>query len=168
APVHLIEFADFGCGHCRMLYAQVHAAMAQDPSLLRMTFVNYPLNSDCNPAIKQPFHASACELAAASECAHEQGQWAALAPHLFDRGSTLDRAALVALASSLSMDGDAFASCLARPETRARVTRDAELGIAAGVEATPTFLLNGRRVVGGRPMPVFEAMLAAMKEASRP
>ncbi len=168
APVHLVEFADFGCGHCRILYAQVHAAMAQDPGLLRMTFVNYPLDSACNPAIKQPFHPNACELADASECAHQQGKWAALAPHLFDRGPSLDRGALVSLASSLGMDGDVFATCLAKPETRAQVTRDAELGIAAGVEATPTFLLNGRRVVGGRPMPVFEAMLAVMKEASSP
>lgn len=168
APVHLVEFADFGCGHCRMLYAQVHDFMERHPGTLRMTFVNYPLNNSCNPAIKQVFQSNTCDLAAASECAHQQGQWAAIAPHLFDQGSDLDMGGLMALGTSLGLDQNTFAACLASPETRARVTADAELGIAAGVKGTPTFLLNGRRVVGGRPTAVFEAMVATMKEAKRP
>jgi protein-disulfide isomerase len=165
APVHVVEFADFGCGHCRMLFTQLHQYMAAHPGEMRMTFVNYPLNSDCNPAMSKPYHAAGCTLAAASECAHAQGKWEAMVPHLFNRASELDSSGLLALAASLGLDGDAFHTCMNDPATAARVTADAELGVQVGVDGTPTFLLNGRRVIGGRPLPVLEAMIAAIKEA---
>jgi protein-disulfide isomerase len=165
AAVHVIEFADFGCGHCRLLFTQLHHYMEAHPGDLRVTFVNYPLNSDCNPAMAKPYHAAGCTLAAASECAHAQGKWEAMVPHLFERASALDSSGLLALAASVGLDGDAFHACMSDPATVERVTADAELGISVGVDGTPTFLVNGRRVIGGRPQPVLEAMIAAIKEA---
>ena len=162
APVHLIEFADFGCGHCRMLYHQVHAFMEAHPGVLRMSFVNYPLNSECNPAINRPFIPNSCLLASASECAHAQGKWAQMAEQLFALGSKLDAASLVRLAGTLDLSVPEFEACLGDPTTAQRVTQDAEMGIAAGVDGTPTFLLNGHRVVGGRPQPILEAMIQAV------
>ena len=168
APVHLVEFADFGCGHCRMLYHQVHAYMERHPGVLRMTFMNYPLDSACNPAIDKPFHPNACLLADASECAHAQGKWEPMAAQLFAMASRLDRDGLVSLATAQGLDVTAFTACLDAPSTRARVTRDAEQGVASGVDGTPTFLLNGHRVVGGRPQPIFEAMVEAVRAARSP
>ncbi|MGB0590553.1 MAG: vitamin K epoxide reductase family protein [Myxococcota bacterium] len=165
APVHAVEFADFGCGHCRMLFAQLHHYMEAHPGELRVTFVNYPLNSDCNPAMGKPYHAAGCMLGAASECAHAQGKWEALVPYLFERASSLDSSSLLALAASVGLDGNTFHACMNDPATLERVKADAELGIKAGVDGTPTFLLNGRRVIGGRPQPVLEAMITAIKEA---
>jgi len=165
APVHLIEFADFGCGHCRQLYREVHSYMAEHPGTLRMTFVNYPLDKGCNRAMDRHFHANACMLAAASECAHAQGKWDAMAHHLFEQGPWLDQEGVLGLATTLGLDMAAFTPCVAAPETQARIVADAELGIAAGVKGTPTFLLNGRRVIGGRPPLVLAAMISAMKEA---
>ena len=168
APVHLVEFADFGCGHCRMLYHQIHAYMAQHPGVLRMTFMNYPLDNGCNPAIDKPYHPNACLLGAASECAHAQGKWEPMAAQLFELASRLDRGGLISLATTQGLDVDTFTACLDDPNTRARVTRDAEQGVAAGVDGTPTFLLNGHRVVGGRPQPILEAMIEATKAAKTP
>ncbi|MDP6943511.1 MAG: thioredoxin domain-containing protein [Myxococcota bacterium] len=165
APVHLVEFADFGCGHCRQLYHQVHTYMAEHPGVLRMSFVNYPLDKSCNPAIPQSFHPNACMLAAASECAHQQDRWDTMAHQLFEQGPWLDQDGVLTLAGALGLDLPAFSRCLAAPETGARVLQDAELGIAAGVDGTPTFLLNGRRVIGGRPPKVFAAMVDAIREA---
>ena len=166
APVHIVEFADFGCGHCRVLFEQLHQLMNRAPDLLRVSFVNYPLNSQCNPAISQPFHAKGCLLASASECAHAQGKWEAFVPNLFQYARQLDESSLGPLAAELGLDRGAFERCLSDPETLARVNADAELGISAGVDGTPTFLINGRRVVGGRPQVVLEAMIEAMKEGN--
>ena len=165
APVHIIEFADFGCGHCRVLFEQLHHAMAKEPETLKVSFVNYPLNSQCNAAISKPYHQAGCMLASASECAHAQGRWAEMSTHLFQRARQLDSAALSGLATSLGMDRAAFDRCMSDPATLERVKADAELGIQAGVDGTPTFLINGRRVVGGRPHAVLEAMIATFKEA---
>ena len=165
APVHVVEFADFGCGHCRTLFEQLHHYMEAHPETLRMTFVNYPLNSECNPALKKPYHAAGCTLASASYCAHAQSAWGVFAPHLFNMSREVDAQALTQLAKTLGLDASTFEACMMNPETLAKVRSDAELGIKAGVDGTPTFLLNGRRVVGGRPMPVLEAMIGAMKEA---
>ena len=162
AAVHMVEFADFGCGHCAVLYEMAHQYMVANPEQLRMSFIHYPLSSDCNPAIPERYNPTSCLLAYASECAHQQGQWEAMAAHLFSEGRGLEREALVAFAPQVGLDMERFTQCLDAPETKATIIADAELGVEAGVDGTPTFLLNGHRVIGNRNAEIFDLMVQSV------
>jgi protein-disulfide isomerase len=62
---------------------------------------------------------------------------------------------LLLYAERLDVPRESFASCLDRGEQRAAVRADVTEGRAAGVKGTPTFFVNGRRMVGVQSLEMF-------------
>jgi predicted DsbA family dithiol-disulfide isomerase len=80
---------------------------------------------------------------------------------LFARaGSSLDRALLLRIAADLNLDTARFGRDLDDPKIEERVARDEADAKALDVTGTPTFFVNGRRVVGAQPQAAFEAAIA--------
>lgn len=167
APIHIVEFADYECPHCGGLYKMLHEAAEKRPGKIRITMMNFPLSNVCNPNMRSEFHTRACLLAYGGECAHQQGRWKDIAAWLYDNGKSADAASVLAEAKRLGMDGETFDACLKDPATKAQVLKDIETGVSAGVEATPTFFINGRIIEGGRPPEVIDAALDAFLARSK-
>jgi hypothetical protein len=57
--------ADYTCPHCRVFHGMLDKALARYPGQLAVIVLPVPMNSDCNPRIKQtlPLHANGCALA---------------------------------------------------------------------------------------------------------
>ena len=66
---------------------------------------------------------------------------------------------MIAYAVELGLDRNAFSRCL----TERRFARDVEADLAQaralGVRSTPTFLINGRTLVGAHPVEAFRTMV---------
>ena len=77
---------------------------------------------------------------------------------LFDDQGRLDDPHLWARARSLGLDVEAFEADRRSPDVRARVRTDFRTGIRAGVAATPTLFVDGRRHTG-RPTAELWALL---------
>lgn len=165
APIHIIEFADYECPHCKLLYDVLHDLVEARPEQVRVSILSFPLDMACNPAMKRAFHQNACLLARVAECAHEQGRWAALAPWLFEEARTITAASARERVVAEGLDGAAYDACLASDRPDARIAADIKAGTDAGIRATPTFFVNGHLVEGGRPGPVVEAMIDAVAGA---
>ncbi len=67
---------------------------------------------------------------------------------MFADQSKLDEAALVKTAAGLGMEQNSFESCLKSGKYKAVVQQDVQTGSQAGVNATPTFLINGEFLSG--------------------
>jgi predicted DsbA family dithiol-disulfide isomerase len=67
---------------------------------------------------------------------------------MFADQSKLDEAALVKTAESLGMDQKSFESCLQSGKYKQAVEQDVQAGSRAGVNATPTFIINGEFLSG--------------------
>lgn len=111
----------------------------------------YPVSSSCNPRSGvQGGDPLACLVAAAARAAESVGGAAgARAMHaaLIERGPTIDGAGLVALASELGVDRDAFAALLAAGDALAEARRDADrLNDAMRPTVLPLVLIDGRPV----------------------
>ncbi len=65
----------------------------------------------------------------------------------------------VALAERLGLDGDAFRACLDSEEAINTVIADYNDGRSYGVSGTPTFFVNGVRIVGAQPLAAFRAVI---------
>ena len=150
--VTVVEFSDFECPHCRRAYLDLGQAIATDPGV-RVIHRNFPLHPDCNPKIEAKIHTNACGAAIAAECAAKQGRGSDYNRILFAHQEALGRDALLAYAREVGLDEVAFQACLASPDASAAVAADVAAGSAAGVESTPTFFINGRRIKGGFPRP---------------
>jgi protein-disulfide isomerase len=76
-------------------------------------------------------------------------------------GTFETRLAAVALAAGL--DVPAWQACRADPAMEDRVAADVLLGGAAGVGGTPTFFVNGEKVVGNQPAAVFRTAIESAR-----
>lgn len=155
APVQIVEFADLECPGCRMLHAELKSALTEFEGRYRLIFKNYPLDAACNPGITRPFHAVACFAALFTRCAGEQGKfWEALnlafsSQHLEDVVDAVSaKESLIAEAvDRLGLDRDALNECIITERYRDAIISDIREGDRVGLQSTPSFWINGRKVI---------------------
>ena len=75
APLQMIEFSDFLCPACQRSFKLNAIIVANHRHDARFVFKHYPLDMSCNDKISRTVHPGACQVAAASECAHLQGKF---------------------------------------------------------------------------------------------
>jgi protein-disulfide isomerase len=105
------------------------------------------------------------EVTEAAECAGEQGAFWKMHDLLYlkrkEWTTTKDiNALVVSYATQLNLNRTAFARCLVNPEIRRRVLRHDALAQQLGIQGTPMFYVNGRRVPGAVPFEVFQQVIA--------
>lgn len=160
AAVTIVEFSDFGCGHCAAFDRRI-GELLQRGADVRLVFHHFPLDSKCNPAISAAASGDRCVASAAAECAAEQGRFWEYARTLFEHQPNFSTAELRDYARHVSLDLALFDSCLAGDEVHERVANDAKLGASLGIRSTPTLFLNGRRVDGDPGSNLADALVLA-------
>jgi protein-disulfide isomerase/uncharacterized membrane protein len=148
APVTIVEFSDFECGHCAAFHQSLDDVLHRMGPSVRVDFRHFPLDSTCNPKVAAPMHPSACLAAVAAECAAEQGKFWQYHNLLFANQQDLGRAFLIQYATRLGMDVARFTECLGSAAAEARVRDDTAEGARLGIDSTPTIFINGRKIKG--------------------
>lgn len=158
AWVTVVEFADFQCPYCGLAEPRVTELLAMYPDDVRLVYKHFPL----------PQHANARPAANAAECARAQG----VAPDgyfwemhdlLFAHGSALDAASLATYAGQVAgLDTTAWQTCFDALAYDGRVQADLDQGRTLGVNGTPTFVINGKPIVGAASV---ETLAAAVESA---
>jgi protein-disulfide isomerase len=138
AKVTVIEFSDFQCPFCSRAVPEVKALEQDVGRDLRVVWKHLPLG----------FHQQAMPAALAAEAAREQGRFWEMHDKLFAAQAALSDAVYLQYAGELKLDLSRFTAAMQAPETRRRVEADAAAATAAGVNGTPSFVVNGELVVG--------------------
>jgi protein-disulfide isomerase/uncharacterized membrane protein len=161
----IVEFSDYECGHCRARHAEMRDLVAGNPDKVRLVHCQYPLDQKCNPDVPVPFHKSACDKACMAVCAGEQGAFWEANDFLFSHKGSLPDAG--ELAETLNIDAEEFARCLASDKPKQSLGRDLASAREIGVQATPTFFVNGALYKGRVPKSVIaKALDKALDKAS--
>ncbi len=134
APVTVVEFSDYTCPACRKAHEIAMEIREEFRGKIRWVFKDYPLER----------HQGAGTLAEAARCARDQGMFWEYQDMLFLSPVDPDERRLASLAEELGMDGDRFERCLQSGRHRGDVLADVRAAEEAGVEVTPTFIVNGR------------------------
>ena len=158
--ITLVEFSDFECPACGRAFLDLTPILESARVPVKLVHRNFPLSSGCNPQVKQEGHPHACQAAVAYECASAQGKAKEYYRTLFQNQSALDTPSLVGYAARVGLDQGEFERCLASPAAAAKVAADVAAGAAVGVESTPTFFINGRKVPGSLRPEHFQYALA--------
>jgi protein-disulfide isomerase len=142
APIKIIEFGDFLCPFCARavteLYPQIEDLINQDKVVLYFRdFVVHP---------------QATIIHNAARCANEQGKYWEFNKNAFQKFlngvDTSKKENLLNLAKELNLDLQSFEKCLDENRYNQEIQNDFQAGVSAGVEGTPTFFINGQKVVG--------------------
>ena len=104
----------------------------------------------------------------AARCAGAAGRYFAYHDRLYAAQAAFERAKLIRYAADLGIDTVAFTRCLDRREFARAVDADVAEARGLGLRATPSFLINGRPVVGALPIESFREVVEAALAEARP
>jgi protein-disulfide isomerase len=142
APIKIIEFGDFLCPFCARtvveLYPQIENLINQGKVVLYFRdFIIHP---------------QAIIIHNAARCANEQGKYWEFNKNAFQKAlsgvETSKKENLLSLAKELNLDLKSFEKCLDENKYNQDIQNDSQAGASAGVEGTPTFFINDKKIVG--------------------
>ncbi len=134
AAVTIIEFTDFQCSACGAMYPIVEDVLKSYGNRVRFVIRNFPLTQ---------VHANAFHAAQAAEAAKAQGKFWEYIDFMFKNQTALDTDSLKKYATQVGLDRKRFDAELETGKYEPVIRRDIEDGEVYGVEATPTFFING-------------------------
>jgi protein-disulfide isomerase len=158
ALVTIVVFSDFECPFCGRVTPVLQGILDEHVDDVRVAFKNLPLES---------IHRHARLAAEAALAAHAQGRFWEYHDALFRHGDALERADLESYAEDLGLDLRAFRRALERHAHAAAIDDDVALARSLNVTGTPTFLVNGRKVVGAAEERLRELVAAELERAGR-
>jgi protein-disulfide isomerase len=124
----LIVYVDLGCPHCAAQWQRISALP------IRVVFRHFPVASK---------HPRAPALHAAAEAAGRQGHFFEMVDSLFAERGWVDDPHIWERVRRLGIDHDRFEADRRSDVVAARLRRDFESGIRAGVTATPALFREG-------------------------
>jgi protein-disulfide isomerase len=145
AKVTVVLFSDFQCPFCSKAVPVLKQIEDGYPGKVKIAFKQLPL----------PFHDKAHLAAEAALAANEQGKFWPYHDKLFANQQALDRPALEKYAEELGLNMGKFKAALDSGKFKNKVDSDAKEGAAVGATGTPTFFINGTKVVGAQPFDAF-------------
>jgi protein-disulfide isomerase len=159
AKVTIVEFSDFECPFCKRHFDETLSQLKQeyiDTGKVQMYYRHFPLD----------FHPAARPGALASECANEQGKFWEYHDKVFVEQTKISGQTTEVInqqyktwAQELGLNTNQFNDCYDSQKFASVVDQDVSDGKTAGVSGTPTFFINGRRLVGAQPFASFKAVI---------
>jgi protein-disulfide isomerase len=155
APVTIVEFSDFQCPFCGRFWSQTLPQIKEDyidTGKVKFVYRDFPLS----------FHQYAQKASEAAECADEQGKFWEYHDKLFENQQFLDTESLKQYAADLGLDTEKFNSCIDTGKYSSEVRKDFQDGQTNGVSGTPTFFINGQKLVGAQPYSAFQQIIDSL------
>ncbi len=137
ASATLVEFSDFQCPACGAFYPIIKQLELKYKNELKIAYKHFPL----------PQHTYAQKAAEAAEAAGEQGKFWEMHDALFENQEHLTAEDLKKYAAELGLDTEKFNQALDSGKFANKVKEDLTLGNKIGINATPTFYLNGKKLL---------------------
>ena len=158
--VTLVEFGDFQCPACAAYEPLVRKVVEENPETVKFVFRHFPLTQ---------IHPNALLAAKASEAAGLQGKFWEMHDMLYDNqqawsGGLNAREIIIGYAKTLKLDEAKFSNDLNAAAVEEKILAEYQEGSKLGVQGTPTFFINGKKISNPQS---FEAFDALIKEAAK-
>lgn len=149
AEIVLIEFSDFGCSFCAKWHNETYEdLMAAYPDQIRFVYRDVPFRA---------FPASEAAM-----CAQEQDAFWAYHDSLFSYKYGLTDGAYAQYAEELNLNMDTFNTCMSEHRYQKNVQNSLDFATQQlGINSTPTFYINGIKIIGAQPLGAFKQIIDA-------
>jgi protein-disulfide isomerase len=138
ANITLIEYGDYQCPHCRRAHPFITRLLKERDNDLNFVFRNFPL---------QEAHQYAYTAAIVAETAGKEGKFWEMHDLIFENQDKLNTDFLLSLAEEIGLDMKRFTKDSKSEELLNKIETDFEGGIRSGVDGTPTFFINGTKLL---------------------
>lgn len=159
ALLRISLFSDYQCPLCGYLANDMLPKIAKRYGKdIAIQYFHYPLDHNCHPKITNPFHQMACKAAYLSSCSGkhflETHDW------LYSNQAKLNDSVLQVKVNELDVN-----ACYYSEETKDKIVEEIQIAETLGIDATPTLIINGRKLDGIIPLRyVFALMDHVLKQ----
>jgi protein-disulfide isomerase len=136
SKTYLVEFSDFQCPACLAVKPVVDDILKTNEKTLIFAYRNFPLAQ----------HSFSHQAAKAAEAAGRQGKYWEMFDLLFANQDKLSETLFPQLAEDLKLDKTKFIADMNDSAINNKILDDVSAGTRFGVDATPTFFLNGKKL----------------------
>ncbi len=150
AKVVIVEYSDFQCPACGAAYPIAKEVRETYGDQIKFVYKDFPLTN---------IHPYAWKAAEAGQCALEQEMFWEFHDKMFENQQDLRVSKLKQYAADVGLDVGQFSSCLDSGKMYSSVSADQKEGLRLGVQATPTFFMNGRKYEGVQPFEKFQQLI---------
>lgn len=159
APVTVVEFADFQCPACGTFAATIEPGILKDyidTGKVKFVYHDFPLTQ----------HKNAVPAAEAARCAGDQSAFWPMHDLLYATQAQWETSAqpgtiFAGYADQLKLDRNAFDQCVSTGKYRAVVQTAYDASLKAGINQTPTFVIDGKAYFSNQLRGAIDAALAA-------
>lgn len=149
APVVMQVYADFQCPACRLFVVNELPSLVKDfvePGTLRIEAHDIDILGTGSPN-------ESLELAVGAACAAEQDRYWQFHDLVFwnqrrENKGDYTASFIASLATAADVDQSAWEACIARNDVRAGIDTATRTALNAGINQTPTLVINGQTSVG--------------------
>ena len=158
ASVTIVEYSDLQCPACRSYSFLIDKLMQEEASstvpTVRFVYRHFPLAQ----------HTNAISAAKTAEAAGMQGKFFEMYKMLFEKQPDWENAGdaktiFINYAESLGLDKDKFLVDYELKEIEDKINNDYKSGVKASVEATPTFFINGKKIINPQSYEEFKKLI---------
>lgn len=136
ATAYLVEFSDFQCPACKAFQPTVDAILKKYPDTLLFAYRHFPLQQ----------HQYGEPMAKLAEAAGLQGKFWEMHDWLFANQETFTTDKIADSVKTLGLDEVKIRADMNASSVRDKIMLDTSDGKRFGVNATPTFFLNGKKL----------------------
>lgn len=142
AKAILVEYGDFQCPACGAIHPLIKQLESDYKDKMLFVFRHFPLRQ---------IHANADLASRAAQSAGLQGKFWEMHDMLFENQNVWSAQpkaidTFVSYAQKIGLDVERFKKDLDSGEVKKAVDRDYQSGVQSGVNGTPTFFLNGKKI----------------------
>ncbi|MDP3954273.1 MAG: thioredoxin domain-containing protein [bacterium] len=162
AKVVLLEYLDFQCPACAAYDPLVQELKKEYSDRVAFVVRHFPLRS---------IHANAQISSQAAEAAGLQGKFWEMHDMIFENQAVWSngrgaKSIFLGYAESLGLDKDKFEDDLDSSQVKDKIEADLKSGNNSGVNGTPSFFLNGKKIVNPQSLDAFKKLLdSALSDA---
>lgn len=139
AKVTIVEFSDFECPFCGDMQNIIEDVLVKYSDSVRHVWKDAPSVS---------IHKNALSAHMAARCAQDQNAFWDYHDKLFENQGNLTPATLAAIAGETNLNKRTWQSCFDAETGKARVERTITEAEVLGVDSTPYFFINDKRISG--------------------
>lgn len=159
APVTIVEYSDFQCPFCGRFYTQTASQLIETyvkTGKAKFVYRNFPFLGE-----------ESVNAAQATECSKDQGKFWEYHNAIFnaeikdgqEHNGNLNRSLFLSLAAAVGLDSAKFQACLDTNKYADVVDKEYSDAQQLGVQATPTFFVNGTKLEGAYPFAQFKTVI---------
>ncbi len=158
-------YSDFMCPFCKVTNTMAHKLAKEEKDII-IYHINFPLDMECNPVIKNMIHPGACMFARYALAAERQGAYWDMASAIYDT-LPFSEDAILNLADKIGINKEQLKKDAYSEDVISDLDKQIQKAINFGIKGTPTIVIDDIEHRSALPYPKLKELVKQARARHR-